>query len=181
MPVVFVADGSGNLHAGQMPVLAFRVLERDEDHGVLSLLGAMFRPLPYLRALEEVRVALFRLLEERLEHVHRERLAEAARAREDGNRSVLVEKAGYELRLVGVPVVRNDMRPVAVAHRKRRKLDAVVLDVPFCHVGILPHRREWRNCKPGLRSHVPPPRRRRHTASQKDSPARPATCPSSRG
>ena len=55
--------------------------------------------------------------------------------------------SGHELRLVGVPVVRDNMCPVTVAHRERQQFGAV-LGVAFCHAGILPHRREWCNCKP---------------------------------
>ncbi len=55
--------------------------------------------------------------------------------------------SGHELRLVGVPVVRDNMCPVAVANGERRE-PGVVLGVPFCHAGILPHRRVGRNCKP---------------------------------
>ena len=114
-----------------------------------SVLCPFHNHFPYASS---TRVALLRLLEERLEHVHRERLAEAARAREDGDRGFPVEKSLDELRLVGRPVPGLDGGPVAVAHRERREPGAV-LGVPFCHDGILSHHRVGRNCNsPGRRS-----------------------------
>ena len=77
---------------------------------------------PDLGALEEVRVAFGRLLEERLEHVDRESLAEAARAREERDRGLAVEKTRDELRLVGGPVATFDGGPVAVSDGQRQPL-----------------------------------------------------------
>ena len=144
VPVKFISDRIRDHFTDFLPRPALRVLERDEDHGVLALFGAVRGILPHLRALEEVRVALLRLLEERLQHVHRERLAEAARTRENRNGGLLVEKPRDELRLVGRPVPGLDRGPVAVANRERRKITPA-LDVLFLHVRILPHRPAPRN------------------------------------
>ena len=119
-PVALVFDADGHTDSPQRisPRSALRVLERDEDHRVLALFGAVLGILPDLRSLEKMRVALLRLLEERLEHPHRECLAEAARTGKDRDRGLLVEKPRYELRLVGRPVAGLDLGPVAVADRQ---------------------------------------------------------------
>ena len=159
MPTELNCHGTFNEGAHFLPVRALRILERNEDHGVFPLLGTVFGILPHLRTLKEVRVALVRLLEEGLEHVHRERLAEAARTRENGDRGLLVEKPRYELRLVGRPVPGPDRSPVAVANRERRK-PCPALDVRFLHVGILPNHPAPRNSErepnASTRSHCQP-------------------------
>jgi hypothetical protein len=125
--------------AGFPPVRTLGILEGDGDHRIFVLLGAVRGVGPDLGALEEVRIAFSRLLEERLEHVHRERLAEAARTRENGDRGLLVEKSRDELRLVGRPIFRPDRSPVAVAHRKCREPGALS-GVRVFHGDILPNR-----------------------------------------
>ena len=116
------AHRGGDLAAHVVPVAPLRVLQRDVQDGVLPLLDAVFRILPDLRVLEEAGVRFLRLLEESLQHPQRERLAEPARAREERDRGLLVEKPGYELRLVGRPVTLGHSSPVAVADRKRKTL-----------------------------------------------------------
>ena len=160
MPTELNCHGIFNKGAHFSPARALCVLKRDENHGVFPLLGAVFGILPHLRAFEEVRVARLRLLEERLEHPHRERLAKASRARENGNRGLLVEKPRYELRLVGRPVPGLDRGPVAVANGERWK-PTPALDVFFLHVGILPHRPAPCNSE-----RILPPRLRRRNLNE---------------
>ncbi len=105
--------------AGFPPVRTLGILEGDGDHRIFVLLGAVRGVGPDLGALEEVRIAFSRLLEERLEHVDRESLAETARPREERDRGVAVEKSRNELCLVGVPVVRCNVGPVAVSDGQR--------------------------------------------------------------
>ena len=149
MSVKFISDRIRDHFTDFLPCSTLRVLERDENHGILALLGAVTRVPPHLCALEETCVALLCFLKKRLEHVHCERLAEAARTRENGDRGLLVEKSRDELRLVGRPVAGLDLGPVAVAHRKRRKAYAL-LRVPVCHAVILPHRPTRRKRTPAL-------------------------------
>ena len=120
--VIFIAHGVRDHLAGLRPVRPFRVLERDVYDRILSLLGAVRGILPDLQALEEAGVRRLRLLEERVKHLQRERLAEPARACEERDRGLLVEKPGYELGLVGRPVALPDRRPVTVPDEERRQL-----------------------------------------------------------
>ena len=117
VPVKFISDRIRDHFTDFLPIPALRILERDEDHGVLALFGAVLVILPHLRTFEKMRVAGLRFFKECLQHPHRERLAEAAWTRENGNRGLLVEKSRDELRLVGRPIFRPNRSPVAVAHR----------------------------------------------------------------
>ena len=121
MAIVFYPHRLGDLSLCRFPSLALRILQRNPNYGIFTLFLSALRIPPYLCALEKMRVALLRFLEEGVQHLKRERLAKSARSREEGDRGLAVEQTRYELRLVGAPISGLDLSPITVANRERQQ------------------------------------------------------------
>ena len=121
VPRELLADAAAQHILRRIPRHCIVVLEREVDDWGLPLLG---HPPPRVwaprdgAALEEVAHVWFvraALLEEALEHLHRGRLAEAARAREERHARTRREEVADEERLVHAVAVLRHLFPVALA------------------------------------------------------------------
>ena len=127
VPLELVADVDRKRPVGFFPPERLVVLEGEVDDGVLPLLGHPFvrvlavRDRARLEEVTHVRLVRAALLEEALEHLHRSRLAEAARAREQRRPRARRKEVADEEGLIDAIAMLGYFLPETLADRERKQ------------------------------------------------------------
>ena len=121
MPGKFAANNLSQLLERLLPCLAFDILEAEENHGVLSLIGLIFLSLLPDRLVPEIdRGILVGLLKESTQHVHIQGLAKTPRAGKQCHLRPLIQELLDHQGLVHIVVFRRCYPIVRNANRERQ-------------------------------------------------------------
>ncbi len=112
---ILAADDGGDVLEGVLPRSVFHVLERQVDHGVFALEGAIVVATgPDGLVLEIDGGVLLAALKEHAQHVHVQRLAEAARTGEQRDLRQRVDEVADQQGLVDVVIPRDRLHIAGV-------------------------------------------------------------------
>ena len=108
MPLELALKEIADVGVGVFPGQALHIFERNEDHGVLSLIIPVFpAAFPDVAVPEINGGVLLAALEKRAEHVHVERLSESARSRKERNKRAFIQNVADQQGFVNVIVFRG--------------------------------------------------------------------------
>ena len=135
MPLELALKEIADVGVGVFPGQALHIFERNEDHGILSLIIPVFpAAFPDVAVPEINGGVLLAALEKRAEHVHVERLSESARSRKERNKRAFIQNIADQQGLVDVIVFRGCEAIIRDADGKREAALSLDLLLSVCAV-----------------------------------------------